>query len=95
MLSLHDELSHSQYGFSECEQKIIQGRANLLWNMKLGKKHYLNDTSLKAIWQGRVEFTPLTETAFNQAQNLSENSASAIAVTESWGGSALGRNSSG
>ena len=83
------------YGFSECEQKIIQGRANLLWEMKTGKKHYLNDTSLKAIWQGRVEFSPLTETAFNQAQNLSEKSVSAMAVTESWGGSALGRNSSG
>ena len=67
----------------------------LIWEMKTGKKHYLNDTSLKAIWQGRVEFSPLTETAFNQAQNLSENSVSAIAVTESWGGSDLGRNPSG
>ena len=92
MLSLHDELSHSMYGFSECEQTIIQGRANLVWKMKTGKKHYLNDTSLKAIWQGRIEFSPLTETAFNQEPNLSENSVSAIPVTESWGASDLGRN---
>ena len=83
------------YGFSECEQTLIQGRANINWEMQTGKKHYLNDTSLKAIWQGRVEFSPLTETALNQAQNLSENSVSAIAVTESWGGSDLGRNPSG
>ena len=83
------------YGFSECEQTLIQGRANINWEMQTGKKHYLNDTSLKALWQGRVEFSPLTETAFNQAQNLSENSVSAIAVTESWGGSDLGRNPSG
>ena len=62
--------------------------------MKTGKKHYLHDTSLKAIWQGRVEFSPLTETAFNQAQNLSEKSVCAIAVTVSWGGSDLGRNPS-
>ena len=94
MLSLHDELSHSMYGFSECEQSIIQGRANLVWKMKTGKKYYVNDTSLKAIWQGRVEFSPLTETALNQAQNLSENSVSAISVTESWVGSDLGRNPS-
>ena len=59
---------------------------------KTGKKHYLNDSSLKAIWQGRIKFSPLTETAFNQEPNLSENSVSAIAVTESWGGSDLGRN---
>ena len=65
MLSLHDELSHSVYGFSECEQTLMQGRANIVWEMKTVKKHYLHDTSLKAIWQGRVEFTPLTETAFN------------------------------
>ena len=95
MLSLHDELSHSVYGFSECEQTLIQGRANIVWEMKTVKKHYLHDTSLKAIWQGRVEFSPLTETAFNQDQKLSENSLSAIAVTESWGGTHLGRNSSG
>ena len=63
--------------------------------MKTGKKHYLHHTSLKAIWQVRVEFSPLMETAFNQEQNLSENSLSAIAVTESWGGSHLGRNRSG
>ena len=63
--------------------------------MKPGKKHYLNDTSLKVIWQGRIEFSLLIKTAFNQEQNLSENSLSAIAVTESWGGSDLGRNSSG
>ena len=67
----------------------------LIWEMKAGKKHYLNDTSLKAIWQGRVEFSPLTETAFHQAQNLSEKSVRATAVTESWGGSDLGRNPSG
>ena len=29
MLSLHDALSHSMYGFSECEQTLIQGRANI------------------------------------------------------------------
>ena len=85
MLSLHDELSHSMYGFSECEQTLIQGRANLVWKMKTGKKHYLNDTSLKVIWQGRIEFSLLIKTAFNQEQNLSENSVSATAVTESWG----------
>ena len=95
MLSLHDALSHSMYGFSECEQTLIQGRANINWEMETGKKHYLNDTSLKAIWQGRVEFSPLTETAFNQEQNFSANSLSAIAVTESWGGTHLGRNPSG
>ena len=94
MLSLHDELSYSMYGFSECEQTLIQGRANIVWELKTGKKH-LHDTSLKAIWQVSVQFSPLTETAFNQEQNLSENSVSAIAVTESWGGSDLGRNSSG
>ena len=94
MLSLHDELSHSVYGSSECEQTLIQGRANIVWELKTGKKH-LHDTSLKAIWQVSVQFSPLTETAFNQEQNLSENSLSAIAVTESWGGSDLGRNSSG
>ena len=85
MLSLHDELSHSMYGFSECEQTLIQGCANLVWKMKTGKKHYLNDTSLKVIWQGRIEFSLLIKTAFNQEQNLSENSVSATAVTESWG----------
>ena len=63
--------------------------------MKTGKKHYLNGTSLNALWQGRIEISPLTETAFNQGHNLSENSVSAIAVTESWGGSDLGRNPSG
>ena len=94
MLSLHDELSHSVYGSSECEQTLIQGRANIVWELKTGKKH-LHDTSLKAIWQVSVQFSPLTETAFNQEQNLSENSLSAIAVTESWGGSDLGRNPSG
>ena len=95
MLSLHDELSHSVYGFSECERTLIQGRANIVWEMKTGKKHYLHDPSLKAIWQGRVEFSPLTDTAFNQQQNLSENSVTSIAVTESWRGSDLGRNPSG
>ena len=63
--------------------------------MKTGKKHNLNDTSLKDIWQIRIEFNPLTENAFTQEQNLSENSGSAIAVTESWGGSDLGRNPTG
>ena len=58
MLSLHDELSHSMYGFSECEQTLIQGRANIVWKMKTGKIYYLNDTSLKAVWQGRIEFSP-------------------------------------
>ena len=82
------------YGFSECEQTLIQGRANIVWKMKTGKKH-LHGTSLKAIWQVSVQFSPLTETAFNQEQNLSENSLSAIAVTESWGGTHLGRNPSG
>ena len=47
------------------------------------------------MWQGRIEFSPLRETAFNQEHNLSENSITAIAVTESWGGSDLGRNPSG
>ena len=83
------------YGFSECEQTLIQGCANIVWKMKTGKKYYLNGTSLNAMWQGRIEFSPLRETAFNQEQNLSENSVSAIAVTESWGGSDLGRNPSG
>ena len=64
MLSLHNELSHSMYGFSECEQTLIQGRANIVWKMKTVKKHCLNDTSLTAIWQVRIEFSPLTETAF-------------------------------
>ena len=64
----------------------------MAWKIKTGKKHYLNDTNLKVIWQGRIEFSPLTETAFNQEPNLSENSVSAIAVTESWGASDLGRN---
>ena len=95
MLSVHNELSHSMYGFSEYEQTLIQGRANIVWKMKTGKKYYVNDTSLKAISQGRIEFSPLTETAFNQEQNISENSVSAIAVTESWGGTHLGRNPSG
>ena len=63
MLCLRDELSHSTYGFSECEQTLIQGRANLLWKVKTGKEHYLNDTSLIAIWQVRIEFSPLTESA--------------------------------
>ena len=71
---------------------MTQGFANIVWKMKTGKKHYLNDTSLKDIWQIRIEFNPLTENAFTQEQNLSENSGSAIAVTESWGGSDLGRN---
>ena len=62
--------------------------------MKTGKKHYLNDTSLQAIWQDRIEISLLTDTAFNQEPNLSKNSVSAIAVTESWGGSDLGRNPS-
>ena len=53
MLSLHDELSHSVYGFSECEQTLIQGRANIVWEMKTGKIHYLDDTSLKLF--GKVE----------------------------------------
>ena len=44
------------------------------------------------IWQGRVEFSLLKEIAFNQEQNLTENLVSATAVTESWGGSDLGRN---
>ena len=65
MLSLHDELSYSMYGFSECEQTLIQGRANIVWKMKTGKKYYLNDTSLKAIFQGRIKFSPVTKTAFN------------------------------
>lgn len=95
MLSLHDELSHSMYGFSECEQTFIQGRANILWEMKTGKKHDLNDTGLIAIWQVRIAFSPLTETAFNQEQTLSDNSVSKVALTESWGGSDLGRNPSG
>ena len=95
MLSLHDELSHSVYGSTKCEQTLIQGRAKIVWEMKTGKKHYLHDTSLKAIWQGSVQFSPLTETAFNQEQNFSANSLSAIAVTESWGGTHLGRNPSG
>ena len=64
MLSLRDELSHSTYGFSECEQTLIQGRANIVWKMKTVKKHYLNDTSLIALWQVRIEFSPLTESAF-------------------------------
>ena len=59
------------------------------------KKYYLNGTSVNTMWQGRIEFSPLRETAFNQEQNLAENSVSAIAVTESWGGSDLGRNPSG
>ena len=63
--------------------------------MKTGKKHYLNDTSLIAIWQVRIEFSPLIETSFNQEQNLSENSVSAIDVTEPWGGTHLGRYASG
>ena len=48
-----------------------------------------------ALWQVRIEFSPLAETAFHQEQNLSENSVSAISVTEYWGGSDLGRNPSG
>ena len=64
MLSLHDELSHSMYGFSECEQTLIQGRANLVWKIKTGKKHYLNDTSLIAIWQIKIEFSRLMESTF-------------------------------
>ena len=95
MLSLHDELSHSVYGFSECEETLTQGHANIVWEMKTGKKHYLNDTSLIAVWQVRIEFSPLIEASFNQEQNLSENLVSAIDVTESWGGTHLGRNPSG
>ena len=53
MLSLHDELSHSVYGFCECEQTLIQGRANIVWEMKTGKKHDLHGTSLKPF--GKVE----------------------------------------
>ena len=53
MLSLHDELSHSVYGFSECEQTLMHGRANIVLEMKTGKKHYLHDTSLKLF--GKVE----------------------------------------
>ena len=83
------------YDLCECGRPVTQGRANIVWKMKTGKKHYLNDTSLIDIWQIRIEFNPLTETAFTQEQNLSENSVSAIAVTESWGGSDLGRNPSG
>ena len=95
MVSLHDELSHSVYGFSECEQTLTQGHANIVWEMKTGKKHYLNDTSLIAVWQVRIEFSPLIEASFNQEQNLSENLVSAIDVTESWGDTHLGRNPSG
>ena len=51
MLSLHDELSHSMYGFSECEQTLIPGCANIVSKRKTGEKHYLNRPSLKAIWQ--------------------------------------------
>ena len=80
------------YDLCECGYPVTQGCANIGWKMKTGKKHYLNDTSLIDIWQIRIEFNPLTETAFTQEQNLSENSVSAIAVTESWGGSDLGRN---
>ena len=83
------------YGFSECQQTLIQGHANVGWTSKTGKKHYLIDSSLIALWQVRIEFSPLAETAFHQEQNLSENSVSAMAVTEAWGGSDLGRNPSG
>ena len=83
------------YDLCECGCPVTQGFANIVWKMKTGKKHYLNDTSLKDIWQIRIEFNPLTENAFTQEQNLSENSGSAIAVTESWGGSDLGRNPTG
>ena len=54
MLSLHEELSHSVYGFTECEQTPIQGRANIVWKMKTGKIHYLHNTSLKLF--DKVEF---------------------------------------
>ena len=70
MLSLRDELSHSTYGFSECRQTLIQGRANLVWKVKTGKKHYLNDTSLIAIWQVRIEFSPLTESVCSRTASL-------------------------
>ena len=83
------------YGFSECEQTLTEGRASIGWTFKIGRKHYLSDSSLIALWEVRIEFSPLAETAFHQEQNLSENSVSAIGVTESWGGSDLGRNPSG
>ena len=44
---------HTEDGFSECEQTLIQGRANIVREMKTGKKHYLHDTSLKLF--GKVE----------------------------------------
>ena len=33
-----------------------------------------------SIWQGRTEFSPLTELAFNQEQSLIENLVSTIAI---------------
>ena len=62
------------YDCCECGQTVTQGQANIVWKMKTGKEYYLNGTSVNAMWQGRFEFSPLTETAFNQEQNLSENS---------------------
>ena len=34
-----------------------------------------------ANWQSRIEFSPLTELAFNQEQSLIENLVSTIAIT--------------
>ena len=64
MCPVHNELEHYMYDLCECGRPVTQGRANLVWKMKTGKKHFLNDTSLIALWQGRIEFSPLTETAF-------------------------------
>ena len=50
------------YDLCECGRPVTQGRANIVWKMKTGKKHYLNDTSLIGIWQTRIEFSPLRET---------------------------------
>ena len=53
------------------------------WKMKIWENEdWEKDWGLIiAIWQGRTEFCPLTELAFNQEQSLIENLGSTIAIT--------------
>ena len=93
MLSLHDELSHEMYGFNECEQTLTQWTCKYCLDNE--DQEETSHDRLQLFGKVGVEFSPLTEIAFNQEQNLTENLVSASAETESWGGSDLGRNPSG
>ena len=66
------------YDFCECGQPLTQ------WTGKhcLENEDWEKDWGLIiAIWQCRIEFSSLTELAFNQEQSLIENLVSTIAIT--------------